>query len=174
MMYDSLSDVPKFGAVHFCVCGRAFSSEKEARECARSTPAARFKPGDVVTISSGYGWHDGDDEWVLFNDPKGKCADGRGGRDFIWVVVRRVPVERASPFAPNHYAHRVRWVLRTLGMRGQHFEVKEPEMDYSGQLQMIRRVSPVPRAIARKAPAMLAPKRWPQPRAGARRLPVGP
>ena len=89
------------------LCGLEYSKVADARECAALGFNPTLKVGDIVTIYSTFGWHDGDKAWVY---PKRSEWHGKPTMSFYYVVTHVDRDERGG--------HRPRYHLVTDAMTG--------------------------------------------------------
>lgn len=75
------------------VCGTTYEVRAAAAACEAQGVPTNIKVGDIVTKRDGYGWHNGDDAWVLHN--RG-MFHGQPTRDFYWLVVSIGPGNSSS------------------------------------------------------------------------------
>lgn len=106
-------------------CGQKYDDPALAQACEAQKPAVKFQPGDIVTKGYGFGWFDGEAEWVRnirvlnrrarhgreLTHLDGKtddrnCFDGCCTIGFYYVVT-----------AVDEHEHRTRYHLRTLAMK---------------------------------------------------------
>ena len=50
------------------MCHKDYESKEEAEKCMNSTDKTDLKVGDIVTAGAGFGWFDGDKDWVVNPD----------------------------------------------------------------------------------------------------------
>lgn len=106
------------------ICHREYPSARAAAICEREMGKPTVRPGDIVFVGAGFGWYDGDREWVSNPDVKlggirehgncfGECCTYR----FYYVVTA---VDRDLEPAWDGEGHRWRYHLATKAMTGKH------------------------------------------------------
>lgn len=50
------------------MCKTGYDTPEEATDCLESTPIAHVEVGDIVETRYGFGWYDGDRNWVINPD----------------------------------------------------------------------------------------------------------
>ncbi len=106
------------------VCGREWALPAEAEACAaRGLAVEIVKPGDIVFLSAGYGWYDGDATWV--SNPKvklkldgAKCPNGNKSCYSHCCTFRFYYVITAVDRDPED-GHRARYHVETRAMTGK-------------------------------------------------------
>lgn len=104
-MHAALRVLPDdFSPVYRCPgCDLFYSSREVAIECSQSNEKANAKPGDIIKIDIGYGWHDGLDHWLF------EQKDTFHGKK-LWGAYFVVT-------ATTHDKHRSRLHIKTLGIK---------------------------------------------------------
>jgi len=100
-----LSRLPTdFSPVFFCPgCNARFSERAEAVACSGSNETCDVIPGDILEIDIGYSWHDGADNWMIFN-----TGDWHGAKTHsAYFIVTALTWED----------HRVHIHVKTLGIK---------------------------------------------------------
>lgn len=99
------------------ICGGRYPTEMQARSCEDQTiPELTIKPGDIVLLRAGFGWYNGDPQWVSNPDvtPDKKNPDhgncfGRCCTYAFYYVVTHI----------ENYNHRWRYHVKTDAMLGE-------------------------------------------------------
>lgn len=101
--------------IYLCpICGKAHNTSADAFVCSQRNEQPVAKPGDIVVIENGYGWHDGHDSWVY--DEKGYKFHGKPTLRF-WFVITDVTQKRpALEHRGDSDAHRLAYHVQTLGL----------------------------------------------------------
>ena len=117
-------------------CGTEYRNSGEAAACeARAANAKpKFKVGDIVTARAGFGWYDGDRNWIVNAKKVDPNKHGKPGP----IVRRKCPNGHGNCFSPcctfqfyyvvtlidwddrDPHLHRVRYHLVTNAMTGKH------------------------------------------------------
>jgi hypothetical protein len=109
------------------VCKAGYPTRQEAEACvARGLDSPIVKVGDIVTLSYGYGWFDGDIRWVV--NPEVRVSPGPEPSR----PVRSCPRKKGNCFEPcctmgfyyvitviDHSGHRTRYHALTKALTGK-------------------------------------------------------
>lgn len=97
------------------VCGKAYTTVREALACSTHNEQPVAKPGDIVIIDQGYTWFDGDPAWVV--DDKGYEFHGKKTLRFWFVITDVTQKAPRRLFHGDRDAHRVRYHVQTLAIK---------------------------------------------------------
>jgi hypothetical protein len=122
------------------ICSEEYTTEKECLECeSRKLDRPKLAVGDIVSIRFGYGWYDGDRDWVInpekeFTKRGGTCPTSGDGNCFgecctmgFYYVITKI----------SHEQHRVKYHVFTkamTGKQGHHEGYTYEEMHYTPTL----------------------------------------
>jgi hypothetical protein len=87
------------------VCRTNYEVPAAAQACEAQGVPTNIKVGDIIEKHDGYGWHNGDDAWVIHD--RGKFHDVPT-RNFFWLVIDIKPGRSTG----NHHCNEVTCVTR--------------------------------------------------------------
>lgn len=99
------------------VCGRVHPSLRAAEVCGGAWQEPKHAVGDIVVMEFGYGWFDGDPDWVLQN--RGYAGNSDVKTHAFWVVVTDITAkdERHVSLNGEPDAHKFIYHVATLGLK---------------------------------------------------------
>jgi hypothetical protein len=92
-------------------CNERYSNIKDAEKCLGSDDKPTFKVGDIVEAKYGFGWHDGDKDWIINPevDPRAKHGFDKERSWGFYYVITHISMEN----------HRATYHLATKAMTGK-------------------------------------------------------
>lgn len=98
------------------ICGKHHPDRIALQACMASSEKPVAKAGDIVVISNGFTWRDGQDDW-LYDQRGGKFHDKPMVRFWyvITAVTQRHSSRRSGPDGDQD-AHRIIYHVQTLGL----------------------------------------------------------
>lgn len=103
------------------ICGVEYETKEEAEKCYAKGFKPKFKVGDIVFATAGFGWYDGKKTWVSNptvkfrgNPEHGNCFGACCTYQFYYVVT----LIDKSEYSYDD-SHRVRYHLYTMAMSGK-------------------------------------------------------
>ncbi len=93
------------------ICNNRYDTKPEAEACLAIGVDERLRVGDIVEVKFGYGWYDGQKDWVINPeiDPNKTHGFGRKVSWGFYYVVTDVEIS----------GHRVRYSVATKAMTGE-------------------------------------------------------
>lgn len=138
--------------VFFCpMCHTMYSEAEEATACLTSNEPAQHKVGDIVLISEGYTWFDGDPDWVV--EGGGYLFNDEPTHAFLYVVTAVTWGDRRQAHWDMHHAT---YSLRTLAVKNGMPEGRHGWNRPRGHYKMLPPES-VPQSVLDKVPEMIGP-----------------
>ena len=99
------------------ICNEQYDNARDAEKCEQQgIEKALYKTGDIVEITKGFGWYDGDKRWII--NPKVKRNPKHGncfGKCCLMVFYYAITAIDQDPDEP----HRIRYHLFTNAMSGK-------------------------------------------------------